>query len=124
MPEYTEEYSYFEIDPANIPKGGENVLITDNQEEFVKKLNEKTGIPILDLSKGLTKLYNDLVSKKPSASPVPPPPVPSKDISSPPPTETLPALPAVEDFPQLQGARDVETKIIVEIRPSGGTSQP
>ena len=124
MPEYTEEYSYFEIDPANIPKGGENVLITDNQEEFVKKLNEKTGIPILDLSKGLTKLYNDLVSKKPSASPVPPPPVPSKDISSPPPTETLPALPAVEDSPQLQGARDVETKIIVEIRPSEAQVNP
>ena len=119
-----EEYSYFEIDPANIPKSQENAIETDSRELF-KTLNElPLPLGIVDLSKGITKLYSELPSKKPSSTPTPPPPVPTKDVSSPPPTETLPALPAAEDSPQQQGAPDVEAKIIVDIRPSEGQVRP
>jgi hypothetical protein len=115
MPENTEEYSYFVKDPTLNFKGQE--LSFDNQEEFAQKLSENTGIPIIDLSKSLTKLFNELSNNKPTPTP---PPVPSKEVSSSPPTEILPVLPAVADSPQLQGAPDVEPKIIVDIRPSEG----
>src|SRR5262245_20898531 len=110
-----EEYKYLEIDPANIPKDGE--ISFETGKTLFEKLNEKTGIPILDQSRAITKLY-ELVSRTPSPAPIPPPPVPKKDASSPLPTEPLPTLPAVEDSPQQQGAGDVEAKIIIEVRPS------
>ena len=118
MPDYYDEYSIFEVDPANVPKGPERVITTNELADVFKTLNTKSGIGIIDRANALTKSYRDYVNSlkaAPAPAPAPiPPPVPNTTVTSTPPVE---APPTSVDTPQRQGAKDVEATLIVEARP-------
>lgn len=118
-----EEIYYVEDNNAPVPTGQELTFQTDTREEYFQHLRD-LGIPIYDPKKLLTSLYGGLANKKPLPPSTPPPPAPQKTASAPTPVENLPALPIVEDSPELQGAPDVETEATVGVQQSEGAIEP
>lgn len=121
-----DEYSIYEVDPANVRRGQEVELTPETPEDLFKRLNERAnqeavaGRGISETERGTLQRawesYQDWLRAQPAPGPTPVArPIPVVKAVNPPPLEARPPL---DDGPGPQGAPEVETSTLVDAHPA------